>query len=373
MKRITKLDGVRGVAILLVLVYHYFLCELVSQKGLASRVSHAFSLSWSGVDLFFVLSGFLIVGILLDHRASSNYFWVFYARRICRIFPVYFLILGSFACLSLTSLSRSPSFEWLLHGALPLWSYVSFTQNLFMGARGDFGAGWLGVTWSLAVEEQFYLVIPVLIYFLPRRASVCVLLLGILAAPLLRYEAPGFRAFVDTPWRSDSILSGALLAFLVRWPPFIVWVRKNPNVLWSAFAGLLLGAAVLTKRPALLGVLNQSWLAGLYATFVLIAYLDNGSVIGKVLEWPVLVWFGRLSYGIYMYHQVANGLLHALIRHRVPQIRVLADAGITLLALCITLVMAALSYRFFEAPFLRLGHQVRYGTEPQSPLPVRSE
>ena len=166
MKRVSQLDGVRGVAILLVLVWHYFGAQVVAEpKSILHYCTHALSLTWSGVDLFFVLSGFLIAGILLDHHNTSNYFRVFYLRRVCRIFPLYFLLLALFLCLSATNLSTSPSFRWLLHDPFPIWSYATFTQNILMGARGGFGPHWLGITWSLAVEEQFYLFVPFLNLF----------------------------------------------------------------------------------------------------------------------------------------------------------------------------------------------------------------
>ncbi len=361
MKRIPQLDGVRGVAILLVIVWHYFACHVVTEpKSLFSYCSRTLSLTWSGVDLFFVLSGFLIAGILLDHRKTSNYFRVFYMRRACRIFPLYFFILGLFVCLTAMPYFRSPSFEWLFHEPFSIWSYASFTQNLFMGVRGDFGPHWLGITWSLAVEEQFYLFVPLLIYFLPRRALVCVLVVAILAAPLLRCASPGFHALVNTPWRSDSLLSGALLATLVRWHPFVSAIRQHRIFILALFVTLLVGAAVMTFRPAPFGVFNHLWLAGLYSTFILIAFMGSESFLGRILASAPLVWFGQLSYGIYMFHQAVNGLLHGSLRHGAPQIRNLSEASITLVSLCITLALAMLSYRFFESPLLRFGHRFQY-------------
>jgi len=361
MVRMPQLDGVRGIAILLVLIWHYFASQTVATPhSIVSRIRYAFSLTWSGVDLFFVLSGFLIAGILLDHRDTLNYFRVFYLRRICRIFPLYFLTVGLFLCLGATTFFRSPSFQWLFHDRLPIWSYLTFTQNILMGARGDFGPYWLGITWSLAVEEQFYLFVPLLIYFLPRRTLVNVLLLAVLAAPLLRSVSPGFQTYVDTPWRSDSLLSGALLAVLVRWPPFVSTVRQHRSFLLALFAALLAGAAVMTVHIDRFGAFDHFWLAGLYSTFVLIAFLGTEPGLGRVLGSPILVWFGQLSYGIYMFHQAVSGLLYGFLRHGAPKIRTLSDVGITLAALGITLALAALSYRFFEAPFLRFGHQVKY-------------
>ncbi len=195
---------------------------------------------------FFVLSGFLIAGILLDHRKSSNYFQVFYLRRVCRIFPLYYLVLGLFICFSATAMSTSPAFAWLFAKPMPIWSYATFTQNFFMGHRGFFGAQWLGVTWSVAVEEQFYLFVPLLIYLLPRRSLFCVLLAGVLAAPLLRQLYPPLQAYVITPFRADDLLSGACLALLVRSHSFIDTVRRHHRSLLVLLLLLAAGAGALT-------------------------------------------------------------------------------------------------------------------------------
>jgi peptidoglycan/LPS O-acetylase OafA/YrhL len=367
MKRISQLDGVRGVAILLVLVWHYFAAQVVAEpKSILHYCTHALSLTWSGVDLFFVLSGFLIAGILLDHHNTSNYFRVFYLRRVCRIFPLYFLLLALFLCLSATSLSTSPSFRWLLDDPLPIWSYATFTQNILMGARGGFGPHWLGITWSLAVEEQFYLFVPLLIYLLPRRILLSVLICAILAAPILRCASWGFYASVNTPWRADSLLSGAALAVLVRWHPFISAVRQHGRLLRPLFVALLAGAAVMTLRPTQFAAFSNFWLAGLYSIFILIAFTGTEPRLGSLLRSPVLVWFGQLSYGIYMFHEAVRGLLHGALGHSAPQMRTPLDAGITILALFVTLLLAMFSYRFFESPILRFGHRFQYSPKPKT-------
>jgi peptidoglycan/LPS O-acetylase OafA/YrhL len=366
MKRVSQLDGVRGIAILLVLVWHYFTCQIVFQpKTLISYCAHAMSLTWSGVDLFFVLSGFLIGGILLDHRNTSNYFRVFYLRRVCRIFPLYFLVLALFLALFATSIATSPSFRSLFQDPFPLWSYATFSQNIFMGIRGDFGPGWLGITWSLAIEEQFYLFVPLLIYFLPRRVLLSVLILLVLVAPILRCIFPGFAGFVNTPSRADSLLSGVLLAVLVRWHPFVAAVQQHRRLLRSLFVAMLAGAAVMTLRPVPFGAFNHSWLAGLYSLLILIAFIGTEPRLGSLLRSSVLVWFGQLSYGIYLFHAAVGGLLHGAFGRNTLQIRTLSDAGISILALCITVVLAAISYHFFERPILRFGHRFQYSRKPE--------
>jgi peptidoglycan/LPS O-acetylase OafA/YrhL len=370
--RAPQLDGVRGVAILLVLVWHYFSCQVVSEPGsIFYYCTRAFSLTWSGVDLFFVLSGFLIAGILLDHRESSNYFRVFYLRRVCRIFPLYYLLLALFLSFSKTSLSTSPSFQWLLHDPLGLWSYVTFTQNILMGARGDFAPGWLGITWSLAVEEQFYLFMPLLIFLLPRRILLSVFMLGIVAAPILRCSSGGFHAFVDTPWRADSLLAGASLAVLVRWRPFMDAVQGHRRLLLSLFVALLVGVGVMSLRPVPFGAFNFSWLAGLYAVFILIAFADTEPLFGNVLRFPLLVWFGQLSYGMYMFHQAVIRVLHRVFSHGAQQLRTPSDVGIAILALFITLLLAMFSYHYFERPILRLGHRLQYSPKPRGEATLR--
>ena len=366
MKRISQLDGVRGIAILLVLVWHYFTNQIVCQpKSFLSYWRHATSLTWSGVDLFFVLSGFLIGGILLDHRNTSNYFRVFYLRRVCRIFPLYFVVLALFVALSVTSIAISPSFQSLFHDPFPLWSYATFTQNICMSIRGGYGPRWLNITWSLAVEEQFYLFVPLLIYFLRRRILLPVLILVILAAPILRCAFPGFAASFNTPWRADSLLSGVALAVLVRWHSFVTTVQQHRRLLLLLFVAMLGGAAVMTLRPAPFGAFNHSWLAGLFAVFILLAFVDAEPRLGSLLRTRVLVWVGQISYGIYLFHEAVSGLLHGALRHSKPQIRTLSDAGITISALCITIFLAAISFRFFEQPILRFGHRFQYSTKPR--------
>src|SRR5688572_26568085 len=156
MGRIPHLDAIRGVAVLMVLVWHYFCGNINAEThSTLAYLNRAFGLMWSGVDLFFVLSGFLITGILMDNASSPNYFKVFYIRRVCRIFPLYFLTILLFVLFGW--FLTGPGFRWLFAEPLPLWSYLTFTQNFVMGFQVE-RAYWLGLTWSIAVEEHFYLI-----------------------------------------------------------------------------------------------------------------------------------------------------------------------------------------------------------------------
>ncbi len=186
--RIPELDGLRGIAIGMVLLYHYFFFHAPKVPGsFAAYAQVPLRLGWSGVDLFFVLSGFLIGGILLDARGSSNYFKVFYKRRFFRIVPLYAACLAAaFALYTLSHVGVANRFAWMYDGKLPWASYSLFLQNFWMARFNTAGAFPMAVTWSLAIEEQFYLTLPMLVRFLSRRQLVTALLVGIFVAPVFR-------------------------------------------------------------------------------------------------------------------------------------------------------------------------------------------
>jgi peptidoglycan/LPS O-acetylase OafA/YrhL len=172
MGRIPELDGLRGFAILLVLIYHYVVFPLHSLEPRSPTwLAACLDLTWSGVDLFFVLSGFLVGGLLYDARESPYYFRTFFARRVCRIFPLYYVLLtlvflgGPYVGIY-TAVPGGPHFTPA--GPSPV-SCIFFLQNFWAAETGTPGSLWLAVTWSLAVEEQFYLVIPFLIRYFPAR------------------------------------------------------------------------------------------------------------------------------------------------------------------------------------------------------------
>lgn len=154
-KRIPELDGVRGIAILLVLLWHFTGMLVDPSQGDVQYLAWRYLIfGRTGVDLFFVLSGFLIIGILVDNRDSPNYLTTFYARRALRILPPYLILVG--ACWLLFKVLNARA-EAYFGRELPLWSLLTFTQNWVMASTNSYGATLSGGTWSLAIEEQFYL------------------------------------------------------------------------------------------------------------------------------------------------------------------------------------------------------------------------
>ena len=374
--RIPALDGLRGIAILLVLLRHAIF-GVTSVQGIeahsrfASFVIACGQLSWSGVDLFFVLSGFLIGGILLDARSSPRYFQTFYIRRAYRILPLYFLVIGLSLLPHLLAQFSAARAAHTTPLPLPWWSYATFTQNFWMAYLGVFGPSGMGITWSLAIEEQFYLSIPLLIRNVRPRNLVIVLLMVIACAPWLRVllhssmTYPGLASYVLMPTRADALCLGVLAALLVRNEVFWNWLQSNRRTLWSVTGVFFLGVAYMTWQgyDALSFAMTTwgfSWLATFYTCILLITVSSSGGPTSRILQNPSLMRLGTLAYCSYLVHvAIMNALRHPLKAH-FPEFPVAAWLVGGILGIGLTLAVAALSYKYFEKPLLKRGHQYSY-------------
>lgn len=358
-----ELDGVRGLAIGTVLVWHYVACQIgEGGHGLAAFAAQSASLFWGGVNLFFVLSGFLITGILLDNRTTPNLLRVFYTRRFFRIVPLYLLVCSVFA---LAVIYQSAQMGWLIDDPLPLWSYFTFTQNFVMAARDTFGAHSMSITWSLAVEEQFYLLIPFMVRFMRPRTVFVLFVAMVLAAPVLRALVGGVGAYVLFLARADSIMMGGLLAFLVRDERALGWVRRQRTLFLGSLAVLAAGAVVITYsyvEPPLSSPFVNLWLSLLCALVVLLPFACPGIRLTGLLRLKPLCWLGTRSYGLYMLHMAVVGVLHGALLNWNPALYSVESGLTTVLALVATFVLAEVSYQVFELPLLRIGQRARYGT-----------
>ncbi len=360
MKRRLELDGVRGLAIALVVVSHYLYLQWDAPSGVEAYIRQAFRLTWSGVDLFFVLSGFLIVGILLDHRESEGYFRTFYLRRACRIVPVYACFLGAF--FGVRQFSGIDS-EWITAMGGDWWLYPLLIQNFHMAFHG-LSSHWLAPSWSLAIEEQFYLLVPFLVWFFNRKALLVVVISLILLAPLFRtLHGEGSYASFFLPWcRADGLMMGALLAIAVRTPVVASFFERKPGVLVVGFLGmspLIVVLMVFHHTPG--GIWNHSLFSAWYGLLLLIAYYQSNRFASRLLRSPFLVWLGLRSYALYLIHQPVSGLLHYGILRQDPVLHSPVAIGVTGLALVVSLLLCEGSYRFLETPVLKWGHRFRYG------------
>jgi peptidoglycan/LPS O-acetylase OafA/YrhL len=350
-ERDLALDGIRGIAIVLVLLQHWFVAQQVPGNDSAwNAFARQLKLLWSGVDLFFVLSGFLIVGILLDAKGSANYFKAFYVRRACRILPLYLLLVATMFLAKLTPLSMS---DYLFGGNFSLSHYLTFTQN-FYAIDQWYGPTWTGITWSLAIEEQFYLVIPMLVLLCRKRLLATVFLLCIAAAPLLRMSMSQHAAYIHTMARADSLLFGALVALMLRdtgWR-----MRLAAYAPWAVAVGCVgvWVCYVCWREPGM--VWNHLLMSGWFAAIIASLACGRLSWLRGVCETKVLCWFGTRSYGLYLMHMAVCGALHyAWLGRAKPMLSDGAGIAATCVAAVLTCVLAEISFRWFESPILRFG------------------
>jgi peptidoglycan/LPS O-acetylase OafA/YrhL len=338
MKKIPQLDAVRGLAVLLVLmhntdVYPSLHLSLIANNG------------WMGVDLFFVLSGFLITGILLDAKKSEGYFKNFYARRCLRIWPLYYAAL-LFMFVIVPMLRPSEAHTIFDARSSPWWSYLLFIQNFLVPIPSS-ATGLLGVTWSLAVEEQFYLVWPLVVrFFNPSQlrntaiAVVCV-------SPVLRFylSSHGVDIYSNTFCRLDGLMFGALLALLVRSRNFV-----PSKLLAPAWVALVVAAplAIVTDNSGF----NARWVvfslvAMASVSFVYLALFSKQRWLQLILSSRFLIYSGTISYGIYILQKIPLDAAKTFHLDRYGYLALPITAATTY-------VLAALSWNFLEKPFLKL-------------------
>ena len=351
---IAELDGIRGLAIALVLIDHYLVAVTAPRYGLY------FHLAWSGVDLFFVLSGYLLAGILLDAKNSPGYYKTFYLRRFHRIVPLYSIWLGIFAvgAYLITRFADDPLTK-VFSGLIPIWTYFLFLQNFAMSVKGSYGAIWMGITWSLAVEEQFYLLLPLLIRRLSRRALCVAFFFIIFSAPVLRiaFEMSGADKVVMytlLPCRADSLGLGVLVALACRNPAIWSWITSHRRYIYSAFSMFGFGVAMWTTREfPIMDRIGFTWMGAFYTCLLLLVLANPGPTERWIFGKSPLVRLGKIAYGVYLFHRGVLWLCHFLIFGRAPVVRDMATLLVTLLALVITLVLAELSWKFLEGPLVR--------------------
>lgn len=341
--RIIELDSLRAAAILAVMCYH----------EISFPFLHRWTVNgWIGVDLFFVLSGFLITGILLRSKNKPDYFRRFYGRRLLRIFPPYYAFLT--LTLIVTFLLpgwRQPVSLWAayylyLPSLVAPWSHSSqhMPAQLWMA---------LDVCWSLSVEEFFYMVWAPAVRWLNRRHLLMLVLTMICLAPVTRWlvHRPGHPEYFFFPARMDSLAWGALLALMVE---RIQSKRWAPAALAAAAVGC---AAVFLKTHGNLDDMRfVVWgysLLGL--TFALLLWnvlrLPPSHMNRRILRNRATVWIGMTSYTTYLIHHPVQLILEAAARH-LPARGTLAHAVILGLSFAAAFALSGLSWKFFEQPIL---------------------
>jgi peptidoglycan/LPS O-acetylase OafA/YrhL len=357
--RIPALDGLRGIAILLVLFLHLgqfghgLPAPIVFVDKLFIRLART---GWMGVDLFFVLSGFLITGILADTKGNAHYFRQFYARRVLRIFPLYYASLALF----LIVLPALMPNHWVLldlqSDAAWYWTYL---YNMKVAVTGFLPSSALGHFWSLCVEEQFYLVWPVVVLYLSRKGLLVACATAIVAALLCRVALSNTGSIVLpdvwTPARMDALAVGAFIAVMARVPGGLAGMRRwaIPTAVVTAVPlafALRYNIALLTFAHTLVALLFG-------AILVLCLTASPLTALGKTTGSSFLRFFGRYSYALYVFHHPLLWFKPAFNLAVVPTVLgSQLPAYVLWLAISIgaCVAIALLSWHLIEKPALNL-------------------
>ncbi|MEG9436768.1 acyltransferase [Edaphobacter sp. HDX4] len=360
-KHYTALDGLRGLAILLVFIRHSFLTTHLNSLP-AQILAWLGSGGWLGVDLFFVLSGFLITGILIDSLNKPRYFKDFYIRRSLRIFPLFYGVL--LLCWILTPVLH---LQWQL-GHL---SYLFYCQNIAVDLNPSLShvppALNLEHFWSLAVEEQFYMLWPLTIFLLrdPRkiiRSSLSTIAVGLLARCILLLVFPSEKImewiYNGLPTHADGLLMGAVFAASIRiWSLDEILRRMRWPVYFCAAIAVAIVAIShrLDFHTYLMSSVGYTVSAILFGG-LLLRCLAPGSSAQAFFSTKIMRFFGKYSYGIYVYHLLFTPVLSRLL-YRLQALlhsRLLGAMAYLVLWFALSIAVAVVSYKFFESPFLRL-------------------
>lgn len=372
-RKLQALDGIRGVAVLAVMCAHFerFLPPAASLAPVRTVMTYG----WVGVDLFFVLSGFLITGILLQTRTAVNYFQSFYIRRFLRIFPIYYLTLfGVFGVLALAA--NIPN----VPPPNQRWSYFLYLQNWIPFWTGVWPPNVLGHFWSLAVEEQFYLVWPACVLLLSPRAllrTAVLLCAGILIARCIWVLHAGATPalMLGTPTRIDTLLFGSIAALMFTRSAGLSAPRNLPLISTVALTAVAVGVIITTWHGApsnsfgFIASVGYTLLATGFGALVLYAALRDGcgGLVQRIFCNRTLGRVGQYSYGMYVYHVPLLGGLELLVYRHLP-IALRANPLFGLLYIAVlaagTFAVAAVSFKLIEAPLLRLKRKA----EPQFEL-----
>jgi peptidoglycan/LPS O-acetylase OafA/YrhL len=372
-RHIPALDGIRALAILLVIPHNVDVLS-TSFPAIdypAAALMHA---GWIGVQLFFVLSGFLITGNLLDSRGSPHYFSAFFGRRALRILPLYFAVLCAAFVIAPLLLRLPEELRASSPHQLWLWTFLcNWTEPYGGGVYG------FGHFWSLAVEEQFYLLWPLLVLRCrpPVLLWVCLgiaLLSFVIRAVLMAADFPHEALYMFTICRMDALALGAAAAAAVRIPTLRGRLAAMTTRLALVATVLFLGTALGTRGFAVYEISTQSigytLLSLAFALTLLLTALPTTGLLNaamRILGGAVLRPIGRYSYGMYVFHLplhvfVGSPLLHRFAAEVSPGTALAYTAGMTVA----TFVLAAISYELFERRFLRLKTRFATSAAPDS-------
>lgn len=365
-------DGLRGIAVLATMIFHVQYFAVTVGTSLWERAySLGAGLGWAGVDLFFVLSGFLITGILYDSRMQPHYYRVFYLRRTVRILPLYYgALLVIFLLLPMLMRAAHVPLTTALLGTpaaqLSAWTY---TINWDLAVQGfGFISPLVAHFWSLSVEEQFYLAWPAVVRGVWRRGlmtlcMVMIVLAVVVRLLLFRWNQPT-AAYVLPFARMDGLAVGALIALAARdardWATARRWAPTVTLVSGAAFAGLVASTSTTAFGDPYIGTVGISLLCLCFggSLVVLLGAPAEGRA-RKLVSCEPLRWFGKYSYCLYVVNQPATFMLAklgitAVGLHAIFHSRPLDVLGVNVIGIAVCAIIAFGSWHLFEKQWLSL-------------------
>lgn len=374
------LDGLRGIAILLVLAYHFVGGMAHDIHDADKAMYYLLRAGWIGVDLFFVLSGFLITGILLDAKGSPAYFRSFYARRILRIFPLYYgFLLVLFVILPLIGAAPDDAgYRQASHDQIWLWTYLS---NVLIATGGE----WTGFRtehfWSLAIEEQFYLIWPAIVLLLTRRGLIRACIGLMFVALALRIgtvvaETNNKVPYVLTPTRIDALAMGALLAAIVRGRldirSLLIWTRRGALIAGLGIATMFIWNKGLWRSNPALITIGYSLLAVLFGSILIVCVTtDERSPLYRLTTNPFLRMCGKYSYAMYVLHPMIAGGVEQYVTDAdfisIGGTHVFGRCIFILICTAATIFAAFGSWHLYEKHFLKLKRFFPYRATDSTP------
>lgn len=369
---IPALDGIRGLAILLVLSFHLNLLKsLPANHPFDAVVSTVFSAGWCGVDLFFVLSGYLITRILYRAKGTDRYFTTFYTNRVLRIFPLYYALLTvTFVVIPHLPAELIPAEKldrWTRVETNPLW-YWLYLNNFTTALAGSWGHGILDVTWSLAIEEQFYFLWPWVVYVFNRERLLRICLVMFFTALTVRTamtlaDVNAVSTYVFTLGRLDVIAAGAFVALAGEGPrgmQGLLPARRILAVTGVALLGLSIWRGGISNMDPVVLTAGLSLVALHFAAFIAVMRsLPSDHWLVRLFSSKPLRAFGKYSFAIYLIHVPLSALVRDTLYNphqfltfggsKLPG-QMLFYIGTTLLIF----IIAFASWHLWEKHFLKL-------------------
>jgi peptidoglycan/LPS O-acetylase OafA/YrhL len=365
-EQVPALDGVRGLGFLAVFLGHACKAAIENHRSsfLNNSLYHLLQIAWLAVPAFFVLSGYLIGGNLFRTRNREGFFRVFYYRRMLRVLPVYYVTLLVVAWVDMAH---------GVHLDYRFWAHFIYIQNFMPGySSTTYAFEYIRHLWSLAIEEQFYLTWPLVVWFAKDRATLLKIIAALCATCwTIRLLSPWIHlssddCYFNTLTRFDTILFGVALALVAD---HALYKRFQPFAKYAALAGIALWIISFSTHAEhsenYYRVAVEYTLANFTVVMIVAAVLEERSGFAKACSARWACWLGSMSYVLYTFHYIYLGWLHHTFRHWLlgrlsPHLATIVTVGSALIG---TIALGMLSYRFIEQPAMSLRKYVKYGPE----------